>query len=59
MDYKEDKIAWQRAIEEEFNDIKDEYDENLEILSQNYNEELRNYMTQRRELQKRRGLKQN
>lgn len=55
VDYKEDKLAWQRAIEEEFNDLKDEYDENFEIEIHNYNQEMQKWMSDRHAAQKKRG----
>lgn len=43
VDIKDDKLAWQRAVEEEFNDLKEEFDENFEFEMTRYQEELRKW----------------
>ncbi|ODN05565.1 Coiled-coil and C2 domain-containing protein 2A [Orchesella cincta] len=51
-DAKEDKIVWKKAIEEEFNDLKEEYDETYETEIRVYNEEIKKFLAERRTLKK-------
>lgn len=49
VDSKDDKTAWQKSIEEEFNDLKEEYDESFELEMQQYQIEMEKWTASRHE----------